>query len=84
MNYKETWGIEFQRIFDFFAGQPDIDYAGDGMFHYKNCHIYIKQLPDSQIGSLKLPKTSLEIDGAETDAKTIYQRFFLRFLSAGG
>ena len=84
MNRKETWGIPFTYILDFFSNQPDVLHIENGSFQFENCRIHIVQLPDSDFGSLRLPRTSVEFSGETDDLEHIYHRFFMKFLSAGG
>ena len=84
MTKKEVWGIEYQLLYDFFLTQPDVIHTENGSFQFKSCRIHIELLSESILGSLHLPRTSIEFSGESHDVTLIYHRFFMRFLSAGG
>ena len=83
MQKTEIWAVEYSRITGFFRSQPDVVRAGSG-FVSGSCRITVTALEDRRLGSLRLPRTLVMFEGGETSLSTIYRRFLLEFLSAGG
>ena len=82
MTIEENWAVAMERVQAFFAQQPDVTTTRNG-FLYGDCRITLVVL-DGQMGPWAMPRTLIRIEGPEAEAKAIYHRFFLRFLSAGG
>lgn len=83
MTKTETWAVARPRIEEFFRSLPDVDAAGNG-FRWQSCRIRLTEQEDHTLGSLRFPRTCLELEGDPEDVAAIYNRFFLRFISAGG
>lgn len=83
MTKTEDWAIVRSRIESFFRGEPDILTCGDD-YLYRSCRIRLVTLEDHTIGALHFPRTRVIFEGPEEDLQSIYRRFFLRFVSAGG
>ena len=84
MKIEETWGIAYQRVCEFFSLQQDVLSEESGRFLFRDAVILPEHLPDRKLGSLVLPQTGICITGEDEAVKEIYQRFYFRFLSAGG
>ena len=82
MILEENWAIHPDRIRAFFAEQPDVQSQNDG-FSFGDCTITLTALEGS-IGSWAIARTGICFSGPDDQVQTIHQRFFLRFLSAGG
>ena len=83
MILEENWAVEYGRAAEFFRQQPDLMPREQG-FQSPSCIITLTPIvPDAQ-SIWATPRTILRIEGPEQDAKELYRRFFLRFLSAGG
>ena len=83
MRREENWAIDEGRIRAFFAAQPDVTQTAEG-FAFENCQIRLIPVSGLLFGKWQQQRTIVIIDGPEADVSQIYQRFFLRFLSAGG
>lgn len=83
MNYDETWGIAFRRISEYFSQQSDVEKTDEHIFRYKDSKIELEELPDRLLFSMRTAQTRVKITG-DADADEIHQRFYIRFLSAGG
>ena len=89
MKITETWAVDIRRIEKFFLSQ-DAAPLSDGMteeakcFRCGVCTVRLTPLAMHPVGPVKVPRTLLEISGEEDAAKALYNRFFLRFISAGG
>ena len=82
MVLRENWAVKSDRIREFFRCQEDVT-ESEGIFFYKNCRITLTSLPP-QNEIFAVSRTELQIDGPDEEVHEIHQRFFLRFLSAGG
>ena len=83
MRREENWAIEESRIRAFFAAQPDVAQTVEG-FAFGDCQIRLIPVSDQLLGKWQQQRTVVIMEGPEADFTQIYQRFFLRFLSAGG
>ena len=83
MKKKENWAIPIERVQDFFRQQTDVTETADG-FCFRQCVIHLTPDNGLLMGKWQQPRTILSLDGPDRDTEEIYQRFFLRFLSAGG
>ena len=83
MVINEKWAISVKEVSTFFQEQKDVNISEDG-FRYQDCRITFTGLDELIFGKWKMPKTSIQFEGSEESVNTIYRRFFLRFLSAGG
>ena len=83
MVLDENWGIPMDRIAGFFSGEPDVGRCGD-VFFFEECRITLTALPGHFLGPWEMPLTRVQMEGPEEDVQAIHQRFYLRFLSAGG
>ena len=83
MRREENWAIEEGRIRTFFAAQPDVTQSAEG-FAFGGCQIRLIPVSGQLLGKWQQQRTIVIMDGPDNDTAQIYQRFFLRFLSAGG
>ncbi len=89
MKITETWAVDIRRIEKFFLSQDGVPVT-DGVtdrsksFHCESCAVRLTPLSLHPVGPVKVPRTLVEITGEEEAAKALYDRFFLRFISAGG
>ncbi len=83
MDYDGNWGVQFARIDSFFSSQSGVARMSDCSFSFGDAKIELEELPEKRMGSLRMARTRVRIIGG-SDADEIYQRFFMRFLSAGG
>ena len=82
MILEENWAVSAQRVRDFFSEQDDVVSTADG-FSFHDCVITVTPLP-RQPGFFSADRSIVRFDGPEPQVRAIHQRFFLRFLSAGG
>ena len=82
MILEENWAVSPQRARAFFSGQEDVVPVGQG-FSFGCCTITVTPL-QGQICSMPIARSLIRFEGPEQQVRTIHQRFFLRFLSAGG
>ena len=83
MRREENWAVEESRIRAFFAAQPDVMQTAEG-FAFGDCQIQLIPVSGQLFGKWQQQRTIVIMEGPESDTSQIYQRFFLRFLSAGG
>ena len=83
MRREENWAVEESRIRAFFAAQPDVMQTAEG-FAFGDCQIRLIPVSGKLFGKWQQQRTIVIMEGPESDTSQIYQRFFLRFLSAGG
>ena len=83
MRREENWAIEEGRIRTFFAAQPDVTQTAEG-FVFDGCQIRLIPVSGQLLGKWQQQRTIVIMEGSDADVSRIYQRFFLRFLSAGG
>ena len=83
MRREENWAIDTERICGFFAEQPDVLRREDG-FAFGQCQIRLIPASGQLLGKWQQKRTIVIMEGPEEDIAQIHQRFFLRFLSAGG
>ena len=83
MRREENWAVEESRIRAFFAAQPDVMQTAEG-FAFGDCQIRLIPVSGQLFGKWQQQRTIVIMEGPESDTSQIYQRFFLRFLSAGG
>ena len=83
MRRTEIWAVELLRIADFFQDQPDGTRWESG-FVFSGCRITLTELEGHRFAGMRLPRIQITFEGEEGAVSAIYQRFLLRFLSAGG
>ena len=83
MLLDENWAVSAKRVREFFRSQRDVT-ESESIFFYKSCRIALTPLPPSQTGILAISGTQILMDGPDEEVREIHNRFFLRFLSAGG
>ena len=83
MRIDENWAIDPARVAAFFAGLPGVR-TEDGGFVLDGCRVTLESVPGTLMGKWEILRTRICIDGSEDAVKGVYQKFFLRFLSAGG
>ena len=84
MEYNEAWAVDISRIERFFLSLENAEALGEGMIRCGNCSVKLTPLSGHPVGPVEVPRTKVEISGADEDAKKLDRRFFLRFISAGG
>ena len=82
MRREENWAVAESRIRAFFAAQPDVTQTAEG-FAFGACQIRLIPVSGQLLGKWQ-QRTIVIMEGPDADVSRIYQRFFLRFLSAGG
>lgn len=83
MVIEEDWGISKTRIQDFFQKQEQVIQTENG-YVYKTCSISLVSVEGTVMNQWKIERTKIRFDGPKEEVKEIYQKFFIRFLSAGG
>ena len=83
MRREGNWAVDEDRIRAFLVAQPDVAQAEDG-FTFGSCQIRLIPFSGQLFGKWQQQRTIVIMEGPEADISQIYQRFFLRFLSAGG
>ena len=83
MRREENWAVDEGRIRAFFIAQPDVTQTKDG-FTFGSCQIRLTPVSGQLLGKWQQQRTIVIMEGSDADVSRIYQRFFLRFLSAGG
>ena len=83
MRREENWAVDEGRIRAFFVAQPDVTQTAEG-FAFGDCQIRLIPVSGQLFGKWQQQRTIVIMEGPEADISHIYQRFFLRFLSAGG
>ena len=83
MRREENWAVDEGRIRAFFIAQPDVTQTKDG-FTFGGCQIRLIPVSGQLFEKWQQQRTIVIMDGPDEDTARIYQRFFLRFLSAGG
>ena len=83
MRKEEIWAISSEQAKTFFQQQPDVDETEKG-FRFADCFVTVTALPPKGEGFWRMPQTKITMEGNEEDLNSIYRRFFLQFLSAGG
>ena len=83
MRKDEIWAVEPKKVLSFFRDQTDLEETEAG-FRFSACQITVTALPHKGERFWRTPQTRVVIEGPDPDVNTIYRRFFLQFLSAGG
>ena len=83
MTIDENWTVDPRRVCDFFAGLPGAVKTGDG-FILDGCQVTLTPVEGMVMGKWPLRRTRIRIHGEDSAVDALYQKFFLRFLSAGG
>ena len=83
MRREENWAVDEGRIRAFFIAQPDVTQTKDG-FTFGSCQIRLIPVSGQLFEKWQQQRTIVIMEGSDADVSRIYQRFFLRFLSAGG
>ena len=81
---REEWALPLARVEAFFLAQSEVQVLGKGRFRCGGCLVALCALPERRLGSLTLPRLSLEYRGKDADIAALRQGFLWRFLSAGG
>ncbi len=88
MIIKETWAVDIRRIEQFFLSQNGVRFSETPGQERKleccGCEVCLTPLSRHPVGPVSVPRTLVEITGEDVQAKALYDRFFLRFISAGG
>ena len=79
----ENWAVSLDRATRFFRSQPEVISEGNG-FRWGNCRITLTEQAGLMMGRFPIARTEIRIEGPESEAKAVYHRFYLQFLSAGG
>ena len=80
---EENWAIAPERVRAFFEEFSQTEATEDG-FLLDGCEIRLTAIDATLFGKWAMKRTGIRIDGPEDAVKALYQKFFLRFLSAGG
>ena len=80
---EENWAIDPARVRAFFAAQPGAVETTDG-FLLNGCQVTLTEESGTLMGRWSIARTRLRFEGEPEALETVYRRFFLRFLSAGG
>ena len=83
MRKEDIWAVDSGRIRTFVQEQPDITQTESG-FVFHSCRVSVTALEPRRVVSMALPQTRIVFEGEEASVIPVYQRFLLRFLSAGG
>ena len=83
MQKEEIWAIPFDQAEQFFLRQSDVKITDRG-FLFERCSIEVFCLPHRRESFWRVPQTKISMEGPEEDLNTIYRRFFVQFVSAGG
>lgn len=83
MHKEEIWAVPLDRIAAFFLRQPETVPAGEALL-WKACVVTLRSVPPRPMGPWPIPQTKVTIQGPDEQAKELYRRFFLTFVSAGG
>lgn len=83
MTIQEVWAIPLERTSEFFRKQPGVVPNQEG-FTWQESRIILTKLPPRPMGPWPIPQTQIRIEGPEEQARAIYKRFFMTFVSAGG
>ena len=81
---SEVWSVSRDRVRAFFRSQPDVKEENPDRFLFGNCRITLTEQESEGTGIWATVRTRIHIEGEESQARAIYRRFFLQFLSAGG
>ncbi len=83
MRKEEIWAIAAAQVERFFRQQSDVEETAQD-FRFADCAIAVTALPPRGESFWRVPQTKITMEGPEEDLKTIYRRFFVQFVSAGG
>lgn len=83
MRREEVWAVDERRIAVFFREQPDASPTESG-FAFRGCRVTVTALEPRRMAGMALPQTRVAFEGEDASVISIYRRFLLRFLSAGG
>ena len=78
--YQKEYGSEENEVK---AYKISCEYS-ECLLYYKNCRITLTAVEDTVMNKWKFDRTQIRFEGPQEDVEEIYQKFFLRFLSAGG
>ena len=81
---EEIWGVSIGRIRSFFQSQQDVFSVSPDEYVFRSCRIRLTELAPACTGMWRAARTRLHLEGEAADVQSIYHRFFLQFLSAGG
>ncbi len=81
---EEIWSVSIERAQSFFRSQPDVTEENAHLFRFLSCRIHLTKLTPRGEGIWTANQTKLHLEGLDADVKSIYHRYFLHFLSAGG
>ncbi len=84
MEYNEIWAVDMARMERFFLSLEGAEAAAGGVIRCGKCDVRLTPLSGHPVGPLEVPRTRVEISGEDEEARDLYRRFFLRFISAGG
>ncbi len=79
----EIWSVSLKKAVAFFDSQSDLTKTEHG-YVFRGCRISLEELPPKGSSNWHMPRIRLMIEGPEEDVATIYHRFFIQFLTAGG
>ena len=83
MILDENWAVAPDRVRAFFAALPGAEATENG-FLVEGCQVRLTAIDGQLLGKWAMQRTRICIEGPDDAAKSLYRKFFLRFLSAGG
>ena len=78
--YDEIWCYTYERIEEYLLHSTTE--RRDDTFYTDGCKIMLEALPERNVGSLKLPRTRVRMEGPQS--VHFHHTFLLHFLSGGG
>ena len=81
---EETWSVSLDRANAFFRAQEDVTWMYDGCYLFGSCRIFLTELQPKNMGIWASKRIRIRLEGEAEDVSTIYHRFFIQFLTAGG
>ena len=84
MKREEIWSVSLQRAGSFFREQGDVTENGINGFAFRSCKIQLTELKPRGMGIWAARRIQVRMEGEDADVESIYHRFFIQFLSAGG
>ena len=83
MVLEENWAVDPVRVRDFFTSLDGCVPTTEG-FWLDGCAVTLTEASGSLLGRWPMRRTILRLEGEESAVKSVYRRFFLAFISAGG
>ena len=80
---NEIWALDEARLRSFFDAQIDVT-PQDAGYQFLHTAITFSPVPPNPQARFQPKRTEITFDGPPSEEQTIYRRFFLCFVSAGG